>query len=275
MSDVASAAQFLRQRLQAKPSVALILGSGLGALADEIADAQIIEFGEIPGFAPSGVVGHKGRVVAGLIEGVNCLVLQGRYHLYEGHSPETVAVPVRAAAELGIETLIVTNAAGGMNRSFRAGDLMIIDDQINLMWKNPLTGPVYEGDLRFPDMSAPYDRELQKLAERAAVKHSIRVVRGTYVGVLGPSYETPAEIRAYSQYGDAIGMSTVPEVLAARARGLRCLGISLITNLAAGLSHEKLTHEEVLLAGQHAAVALSTLVRGILSELRGQSRGIS
>jgi len=275
VSDSLTAAHFLRQRLSLQPRVAIILGSGMGALADDIPEAQTIEFADIPGFAPSGVTGHKGRVVAGLIEDVPCLVLQGRYHLYEGHSPDAVAVPVRAAAELGADTLIVTNAAGGMNAEFRAGDLMIIDDHVNLMWRNPLTGPVQPGDLRFPDMSAPYDLELQKLAGHVAAEHGLRIVRGTYVGVLGPSYETPAEIRFYSRLGDAIGMSTVPEVIAARARGLRCLGISLISNLAAGLSHEMLTHDEVLLAGQNAAVALSTLVRGILSELSRQSRGNS
>jgi len=268
VSEALSAARFLRERLSIQPRVAIILGSGMGGFAEEIADPQTFEFAAIPGFAPSTVVGHKGRVVAGTIDNVPCLVLQGRYHMYEGHSPDAVAVPVRAAAELGVEILIVTNAAGGMNRSFRAGDLMIIDDQINMMWRNPLTGPVQPGDLRFPDMSAPYDSELRALAERVAAERDLHVVRGTYVGVLGPSYETPAEIRFYSRFGDAIGMSTVPEVIAARARGLRCLGISLISNLAAGLSHEKLTHDEVIIAGEHAAVALSTLVRGILSELR-------
>ena len=265
--SVSAAAQFLREQLQTKPRVALVLGSGLGALADEVEKPEIIDFADVPGFARSAVVGHKGRIVAGLLEGVPTLVLQGRYHMYEGHSAETVAVPVRAAAELGAEILIVTSAAGGMNPLFHPGDIMIIDDHLNLMWRNPLLGRVIPGDLRFPDMSAPYDRELIALAERVATQNQIRVVNGTYVGLLGPSYETPAEIRLYRRYGDAIGMSTVPEVIAARARGVRCLGLSVISNLAAGLSHETLTHEEVLLAGQTAAVALSRLVRGILSNL--------
>ena len=266
MSNTA-AAQFLRERLRTKPRVALILGSGLGALADEVNNPETIDFAEVPGFARSGVAGHKGRIVAGLLESVPCLVLQGRYHMYEGHSAGTVAVPVRTAAQLGAEILIVTNAAGGMNPRFRAGDLMIIDDHINMMWRNPLVGPLIPGDLRFPDLSAPYDPDLQALAQRVAAEQRIRTVRGTYVGLLGPSYETPAEIRLYRRFGDAIGMSTVPEVIAARAIGMRCLGISVISNLAAGLSQEMLTHEEVLLAGQTAAVALNTLVRGILSEL--------
>ena len=262
-----AAAQFLRERLSTKPRVALVLGSGLGALADEVQNPESIDFADVPGFAASSVVGHKGRIVAGLLEGMPTLVLQGRYHMYEGHSAETVAVPVRAAAELGARMLMVTSAVGGMNPLFKPGDIMIIDDQVNLMWRNPLLGPVIPGDLRFPDMSAPYDAELQALAQRVATRDQIRVVNGTYVGLLGPSYETPAEIRLYRRYGDAIGMSTVPEVIAARACGVRCLGLSVISNLAAGLSQEMLTHEEVLLAGQTAAVALSKLVRGILSSL--------
>jgi purine-nucleoside phosphorylase len=270
-----AAAQFLRARLRTKPRVALVLGSGLGALADEVTDPETVDFAEVPGFARSAVAGHKGRIVAGILENVPCLIMQGRYHMYEGHSAATVAVPVRAAAQLGAEILIVTNAAGGMNPGFRAGDLMIIDDHINLMWRNPLIGPVIPGDLRFPDMSEPYDRDLQALAQRVAAERRIHAVSGTYVGLLGPSYETPAEIRLYRRYGDAIGMSTVPEVIAARAIGMRCLGLSVISNLAAGMSQEMLTHEDVLVAGQTAAVALNTLLRGILSELHRQWKGDS
>lgn len=259
---------FLHERLTRRPRVLLVLGSGLGALADEMEDAVRIPFAEIPGFAPAMVEGHRGVLVAGMLEGVECVMLQGRYHLYEGHPPEAVTLPVRAVAALGARTLIVTNAAGGVNRAFRPGDLMILDDQINFMWRNPLIGPAVPGDQRFPDMSEPYDRGLQKLAEAVALERGIRTVRGVYAAVSGPSYETPAEIRMLERFGaDAVGMSTVPEALAARAMGVRVLGISLITNLAAGLTGSPLTHEEVVAAGLEAQGRFASLVRGILLRL--------
>ena len=258
---------FLRARIPA-PRVLLILGSGLGALGDDFDDAMAIPFNDIPGFAPAHVVGHKGRLVSGKLQGVPCIALQGRYHLYEGHSAEAVALPVRAAAALGAKYLVVTNAAGGLNRAFRPGDLMIIDDHINFTWANPLIGPVQPGEQRFPDMSRPYDPKLIALAERIAIERKQRVVKGTYMAVLGPSYETPAEIRMYARFGaDAVGMSTVPEVITANALGLRVLGISLISNLAAGLSPVPLTHDEVVEAGREASARFSGLIRGILSQL--------
>jgi purine-nucleoside phosphorylase len=168
------------------------------------------------------VEGHKGQLVAGKLEGVDCIAMQGRFHLYEGHSATTAALPIRVMHALGAQTLIVSNAAGGVNPKLKGGDLMIIDDHINLMFQNPLIGPVVEGDLRFPDMSEPYDRELQNVAERVAREQGISVSRGVYMAVLGPSYETPAEIKMFATLGaDAIGMSTVPEVIAARAMGGR------------------------------------------------------
>jgi purine-nucleoside phosphorylase len=260
--------EYLRTRITTKPSVMLVLGSGLGGLADEMENATRIPFGEIPGFHASSVVGHKGMLVAGTLEGVDAIAMQGRFHLYEGHSAQTAAMPVRAMAALGARTLIISNAAGGVNPDYRPGDLMIMDDHINFMWQNPLTGPVVKGDQRFPDMSAPYDRDLVALAERVARENGIAPRRGVYFAVSGPSYETPAEIRMYAKLGaDAVGMSTVPEVIAARAMGIRVLGISLITNAAAGMTGEPLTHEEVLLAGEEARPRFAALIRGVLRAL--------
>ena len=265
---VAGAVAALRARVTRTPDVALILGSGLGALADEIGDATAISFGDIPGFPPAAVAGHAGRLVIGELEGLACAAMQGRFHMYEGHDPATVALPVRALLELGARTLIVTNAAGGINRTFTAGDLMLIEDHINLMGRSPLTGPVLEGETRFPDMSHAYDARLRQLTERVAGEQSLQLVRGVYAAVLGPSYETPAEIRMLERLGaDAIGMSTVPEVIVARARAVPVLGISLITNLAAGLSSKTLSHEEVVAAGAAASERFARLIRGVLREI--------
>jgi purine-nucleoside phosphorylase len=266
---MSEAARYLRTRITHSPRVFLVLGSGLGGLADELEQSMAIPFEDIPGFASATVAGHGGRIVCGRLEGVPCLVLQGRYHLYEGLTAGEVAYPVRVAAELGVHALIVTNAAGGINRRFRAGDLMIIDDHINLQWRNPLIGPIQDQEPRFPDMSAPYDRELRASARRAARERGLRVVEGTYLGILGPSYETPAEIRMYERLGaDAVGMSTLPEVIAARARGLRVLGISLISNVAAGFAGHPLNHDDVIEAGRAASERFGTLLRGVLHELR-------
>lgn len=268
MIDLTPTVAFLHERLTERPRVVMALGSGLGELADELEDPVRIPFAEIPGFMGSTVVGHKGILVAGRLGGVECVALQGRYHLYEGHEPSAVALPLRALAAVGARTFLVTNAAGGLNPTFRAGDLMIIDDHINFMFRNPLIGPVVNGEARFPDMSAPYDRELQALTEAVALEQHQRVVRGTYVAVMGPSYETPAEIRMFRTFGvDAVGMSTVPEVIVARALGLRVLGISLITNLAAGLSSTPQTHDEVLATAAEAAGRFRKLVRGVLERI--------
>lgn len=268
MTTMTETLAYLHERITRRPRVMLVLGSGLGELADSIEDPVRIPFAEIPGFAPATVEGHRGMLVAGTLEGVEVIALQGRYHLYEGHPAAVVTIPVRAMAALGARTLIVTNAAGGLNPTFRAGDLMIIDDHINLMWQNPLIGPVVPGDVRFPDMSEPYDRELQAIAEQVALERGIRTVRGTYVGLSGPSYETPAEVRMLQKIGaDAVGMSTVPEVIVARAAGVRVLGISLISNAAAGLSAKPLSHEEVVQAGLEARDRFISLVRGVLVEI--------
>ena len=262
------AVAFLKARVGNQPRVMVVLGSGLGDLGDQIEHAVRLPFAEIPGFAASAVEGHKGLFVAGRLEGVHVVALQGRFHLYEGHSAATVALPIRAMAALGARTLIVSNAAGALNPAFPAGTLMIIDDHINLMWRNPLIGAALPGEVRFPDMSRPYDPELQALAERVALEHRIAVTRGVYLAVLGPSYETPAEIRMFRKLGgDAVGMSTIPEVIAARALGVRVLGISLITNAAAGSTGQPLSHEEVIQAGRAASGRFTTLVRGVIKSL--------
>lgn len=264
---VTAATELLRGRLETRPSVALILGSGLGALADAVEAPTSIPYAEIPGFATTTVEGHAGRLVAGRLEGMDVVVLQGRYHAYEGHAPAELITPVRAVAALGADTLIVTCAAGGVTRRLAPGTLMLLTDHINLMGRNPLVGPVRTGEPRFPDMTGAYDPALRERA-RAAAGVGLDVAEGVYAAVLGPSYETPAEIRMLERLGaDAVGMSTVPEVIAARASGLRVLGIALITNHAAGVVEGPLDHEEVIAAGAAAAGAVQRLIRGVLSGL--------
>lgn len=270
MTGMNDTIEALRSKLGAKsPRVLLVLGSGLGQLADSFEDATSIGFGDVPGFARAAVTGHKGRVVAGTLEGVSCIALQGRYHLYEGHDAALATLPIRAIAALGVDTVIVTNAAGGVNRSFKAGDLMLIDDHINFMGRNPLVGAVVGDEIRFPDMTEAYSKELRTLATDVAREESIPIVHGVYCAMLGPNYETPAEVRMIALLGgDAVGMSTVPEVIVARSRGLNVLGISLISNLAAGISETHLTHDEVMQAGVDAAESFERLVRGVLRRLR-------
>ena len=268
-AQIAEAASSVARRLGSlEPRTAIVLGSGLGFLADEVRSAVRIPYAEIPGFPQPGVAGHKGELVAGTLDGVCVLVQNGRFHLYEGHEAQVAALPVRVMATLGVRTLIVTNAAGGVRLTFRPGTLMLIADHINLMFRNPLTGPVLEGEERFPDMSEPYDAALRALARDAAREAKIPLEEGVYAGLLGPSYETPAEIRMLQRLGaDAVGMSTVPEVIAARVRGMRCLGFSTITNLASGISPAALSHQEVLEVGRQVGQALGTIVKGVLRRL--------
>ena len=264
-----AALEAVRARLgNVTPRVAVVLGSGLGHLADAVSQPTRIPYAEIPGFPAPGVVGHKGELVAGTLEGVPVLVQSGRFHLYEGHPVETTALPVRVFARLGIRTLVVTNAAGGIRPTFRPGTLMLIADHVNLMFRNPLIGRALEGEERFPDMSDPYDRALRQLARDVARERRIALDEGVYAGLLGPSYETPAEIRMLARCGiDAVGMSTVPEVIVARSRGIRCLGFSTITNLAAGISPTVLSHEEVLAVGRQVGDALGSIVKGVVARL--------
>jgi len=266
---IEQAASAVARRIGAlQPRVAIVLGSGLGFLADEVERATRMPYKDIPGFPEPGVAGHKGELVAGTLDGVPVVVQSGRFHLYEGHPPEVAALPARVFHALGVATLILTNAAGGIRPTFRPGTLMLIADHINLMWRNPLIGPVAPGDERFPDMSDPYDGGLRKIARAVARDARIPLEEGVYAGLLGPSYETPAEVRMLQRIGaDAVGMSTVPEVIAARARGMRCLGFSTITNLAAGLSAQPLSHAEVLEVGTRVAGQLGTLIKGVLREL--------
>ncbi|HEY6157865.1 MAG TPA: purine-nucleoside phosphorylase [Gemmatimonadales bacterium] len=263
------AADAVAERLGSlRPRVAIVLGSGLGAVADAVQSASRIPYSAIPGFPEPGAPGHKGELVIGTLEGVPLLVQSGRFHLYEGHAADVAALPTRVFARLGIETLIVTNAAGGIRHTFRPPTLMLIADHINLMFRNPLVGPVVEGDQRFPDMSDPYDSGLRASARAVAQVAGIPLEEGIYAALLGPSFETPAEIRMLERLGaDAVGMSTVPEVIAARARGMRCLGFSSVTNVAAGLSAQKLSHVEVLEAGARVAGQLERLIRGVLTKL--------
>jgi len=266
---IREATDAVRTRLAGRaPRVGIVLGSGLGFLADEVADAVHIPYREIPGFPQPGVAGHKGELVAGSLEGVPVLVQSGRFHLYEGHDAATAALPVRVFHGLGVRTLVATNAAGGVRRAFRGGTLMLIADHINLLGRNPLVGPVLEGEERFPDMSDPYDTGLRALARAVARERRIALAEGVYVALLGPSYETPAEVRMLERLGaDAVGMSTVPEVIVARARGMRCLGFSIITNPAAGLAATPLAHEDVLQAAARLAVELARLIRGMVARI--------
>jgi len=252
-----------------KPRVAIVLGSGLGFLADEVADPIRIPYRSIPGFPEPGVAGHKGELVAGKLEGVPVVVQAGRFHLYEGHPAAVAGLPARVFAELGVEVLIVTNAAGGVRRTFAGGTLMLITDHINLMWRNPLIGQPEPGEERFPIMHAPYDPELRTLAREVARDSRIPMEEGVYAALLGPSYETPSEVRMLERLGaDAVGMSTVPEVLVARSRGLRCLGFSIITNPGAGITGEALSHEEVLAVSEQVARKVAVVVKGVLQRIK-------
>jgi purine-nucleoside phosphorylase len=263
---------YLRERITRAPHAILVLGSGLGGLADEIEDAVRIPFGEIPGFPrrTQALAGHAGALVAGRMEGVEVVAMQGRFHLYEGWAARDVVLPVRALAALGAQAMILTNAAGGIRPGMQAGDIMVIVDHLNLMFRNPLAGPVLPGEERFPDMSDPYDAGFRAIAEDEALRLRIPVTQGVYAALLGPTYETPAEVRMLARLGaDAVGMSTVPEVIAARAIGVRCLAFSCITNLAAGLGNEKLSHDEVMEVGARVRGRLAALVRGVLPRVAG------
>jgi purine-nucleoside phosphorylase len=245
---IINACDFLKAKYKHTPKLGLILGSGLGVLADEIENPVKIPYQDIPDFPVSTVEGHAGQLVLGRLGGFEVVAMQGRFHYYEGYSFERVTFPVRVMKGLGVETLIVTNAAGGINESFSPGDLMLISDHINNMGANPLIGPNDDRlGVRFPDMSEAYSKELRELAKNTAEKISLEVKEGVYVAFTGPTYETPAEIRAFRLLGaDAVGMSTVPEVIVARHSGLKVLGISCITNMAAGILDQPLSHDEVI-----------------------------
>ena len=260
---VVATAATIREKTQCQPVLGIILGSGLGALADAVEDAQIISYEELPHVPKSTVKGHAGKFVCGTLDGVSVIVMSGRSHVYEGHSPADLTVGIRAMIELGAKTMVVTNAAGGIQAEFRPGDLMIISDHINLQGSNPLLG-IYDERLgpHFLDMSLAYDRKLRRLMQKAASRLSINLHSGVYCGVLGPVYETPAEIRMLRSIGaDAVGMSTVCEVIAARHAGARVVGLSLISNLAAGIEDAALSHDEVTATAGRVASRTVSLLR--------------
>ncbi|MDQ7801372.1 MAG: purine-nucleoside phosphorylase [Armatimonadota bacterium] len=263
------AAEAVRRRVAFEPKLAVVLGSGLGALADHIETVGAVPYAEIPHFPTSTVPGHAGRLVLGWLEGKPVAAMQGRVHLYEGYTAQEVVFPIRVLFALGCRTLLVSNAAGGLNREWRAGDLMVITDHINFQGTNPLVGPNDDSlGPRFPDMSRPYDPVLVELAERCAVEERVVLRRGVYVAVVGPSYETAAELRMLRGFGaDAVGMSTVPEVIAARHLGMRVMGLAAITDMATGEAAQPVTHEEVLRVARELEPRFVRLVRRIVREM--------
>jgi len=269
--EIKTAAALLRARLGEPPVCALVLGSGLGGFAETIESPAALSYHEIPGFPASTAPGHAGRFVAGEIEGTRLLAMQGRFHCYEGWEAARIAFPVRVLHEYGVKVLLLTNAAGGVNMGFKPGDFMIISDHLNLSGRNPLVGANDERiGPRFPDMSKAYSPELRALAKDAAAKLGIGIHEGVYAWFLGPSFETPAEIRMARVLGaDAVGMSTVPEAIAAAHCGLRVLGISCITNMAAGILGQPITGEEVLEISAARQPDFSALVREIIVRVSG------
>lgn len=269
LARVDEAAARLRERVGDVPPVAIVLGSGLGGFTARLADAVTVPYADLPHWPAPTVIGHMGAVVAGRVAGQRVLALSGRSHFYEGHALERVTFATRVLGRLGVRSLIVTNAAGGINDRFAAGTLMVIDDHINLMGRNPLVGPNDERlGPRFPDMSAVYTPRLRRIADEAAAAIRLPLAHGVYLAVTGPSYETPAEIRAFRTLGaDAVGMSTVPEAIVARHMGLEVLGISCISNLAAGMEDVTLTADDVLATTTRVQGGFIQLVEAIIERL--------
>ena len=268
-----TAADFIQSVKGCSPKVGLILGSGLGAYIDRIENQTIIAYDKIPHFHQTSVEGHEGRLILGNVGDVEVAVLQGRLHAYEGHSMDEIVFPVRTLATLGIENLILTNAAGGVNESFTPGDLVLIEDHINLMARSPLVGPnIKELGPRFPDMTRAYCEQLRKMAKEAAIEHNIDLRTGVYCSVLGPTYETPAEVKMIRTLGaDMVGMSTVPESIAASHLGLKVAGISCITNMAAGIEMKTLMHDEIKEQALKVMHKFTDLVSGIVDRIGKQS----
>ena len=273
LKAVHAAADFIRSRTEVKPRVGLILGSGLGVLGNDIPQADVIDYAEIPGFPVSTVEGHAGRLVLGMLgpddSATPVMIMQGRFHYYEGYSMDEVVFPVRVMKLLGVETMVVTNAAGGVNTGFAPGDLMLITDHIKLFTDSPLRGPnIEEFGPRFNDMSTAYTPELRELATDVSRQLGVPLREGVYAHMAGPSFETPAEIFMLRTLGaDAVGMSTVPEVITAVHAGMRVLGISAISNMAAGILDQPLNHEEVMEAGRMVQGTFVKLVKAIVEEL--------
>ena len=266
---VEEAAAAVRDRCGALPQTAIVLGSGLGGFANTLLDAIAVAYRELPHWTVSNVIGHEGRLVIGNVRGKRIAVLSGRVHLYEGHDPATVVFPIRVMARLGVKQVILTNAAGGINTGFAAGALMVIDDHLNLIGTNPLAGPNDDRfGPRFPDMTEVYSKRLRDIADEAAQTARVKVTHGIYAGLLGPSYETPAEVRLLRSIGaDAVGMSTVAEAIAARHMGLEVLGISCITNMAAGVLAQPLVHDHVLEVASRVRESFISLLEEIIGRL--------
>ena len=264
-----AAQDFLHSILPARPKIAVILGSGLGAFADELTGAISIPYSDIPDWPRSTAIGHAGRLVAGKMNGVDVVVLAGRVHLYEGYTPQQVTFGIRVLGLLGVRSLVVTNAAGGIGSHLGRGGIVLISDHINLQSANPLIGPNDEAlGARFPDMTEAYSSAYRAIAHKAAHEFGLKLEEGVYAALTGPSYETPAEIRYLRTIGaDLVGMSTVPEVIVANHMGIKVLGISVVTNLAAGISKEKLSHKEVLETGEQVRGKLVQLLKAVLPRL--------
>jgi purine-nucleoside phosphorylase len=260
------AAQFISAKSSLRPAIAIVLGSGLGDFVDEAADAVRISYADVPHFLRSTAVGHAGRLVLGKIGACPVIIMQGRIHLYEGYPAQQVGFPMRVFARLGVRAAILTNAAGGINLDYEQGRLVVIKDHINLQGQNPLVGPEDERfGPRFIDMTEAYSRSYRKIALEAARKVGIDVGEGVYAGLLGPSYETPAEIRFLRAIGaDLVGMSTVPEVIVCRQMGIKILAVSCVTNMAAGILNQPLNHEEVLATARRVAAQLKALLREVI-----------
>ncbi len=253
-----------------RPSVHLVLGSGLDGLAERVEDAVHVHFSRLPGFPRTSVEGHEGCFLVGRVAGVAVLVQSGRFHVYEGVGADVVAAPVRVGRAVGAETLVLTNAVGGIRRDLAVGSIVLLDDHVGLGFRAPLAGPAAEGEERFPDMSRPYDPELMATAAAAALEIGVPLARGTYGWVAGPNFETPAEVRALRAAGaDVVGMSTVPEVIVARAGGQRVLAFSVVTNAAAGLGEGAIDHAEVMAHGAAGGEGLGALLEGLLPGLAG------
>lgn len=270
MSNITASKDIITSALAGrKPTIAIVLGSGLGGLAESITEAVRIPYGDLPGFHQPAVEGHKGELVIGALNGKTVIAQSGRFHMYEGYTPEENVLPVRVFGALDIGTLILTNAAGGVRRTFGAGTLMLIADHLNLTGRNPLVGHQRRGDERFPDMTVAYDQGYRDVARAQALKLGIRLEEGVYASLLGPSYETPSEVRMLERLGaDAVGMSTAVEVIAARAQGIRCLGFSLVTNPGAGYSETPLAHKDVMEIAGRAGKDLARLIEGVVGAMR-------
>lgn len=270
MNKILESSQYIQNTYKVKPKIGIVLGSGLGIYIDQIQNKTIIPYQDIPHFKRTAVEGHEGRLILGEVHGVPVVALQGRMHAYEGHSMEDIVHPVRTLAALGIEILVVTNASGGINLNFHPGDLVSIQDHINLSGRNPLVGPnIAELGPRFPDMSEAYDPELRDVLKRVAQNHHVDLKDGVYCSVLGPTYETPSEIRMLRTLGaDMVGMSTVPEVIAANHLGLKVAGVTCITNYAAGIKLEKLSHADVKKVAEKAMVGFATILTETIGELK-------